>query len=334
MPRPEQLGVPGERADPGDGRVVPGIGEVPVECPHGTDEPFGVRGHRLGQVAAGRGDRADHGDRAAAAAERDHLAGPLVEPGQRAGQGGGVALLGGQRSAAGGQLAQRLRPPRCGVGDDHRVVAHVPVVLGDGHPGVDACLPGHHRHVGGVRDHHRAVQQPAAGPRVGQRAQLGDRVGHLVAALAAAHVDDHVRVAPLRQLLQQHRLAGAKAAGHRGGAPPGNREQCVDHPLPGQQRAARLPALGARPRLAHRPVHRHRDLLAGHRGDRLDLVDLAGRVHEVHPAAHAGWHQHPMLHRPGPRHGAQHITRRHLGADADRGLEPPAVTRVAADRAR
>ena len=40
--------------------------------------------------------------------------------------------------------------------------------------------------------------------------QLGDDVGHLVAAFAAADVDDHVGVAPLGDLLQQHGLARAE----------------------------------------------------------------------------------------------------------------------------
>ena len=54
---PSAVGVPGERAGPGDGRVVPGVGEVAVERPHGTDEALGVRGDRLGQVAARRATR-------------------------------------------------------------------------------------------------------------------------------------------------------------------------------------------------------------------------------------------------------------------------------------
>ena len=44
--------------------------------------------------------------------------------------------------------------------------------------------------------------------------QLPEHVGHLVPALAAADVDDHVGVAPLGDLLQEHGLAGAEAAGH------------------------------------------------------------------------------------------------------------------------
>ena len=77
-------------------------------------------------------------------------------------------------------------------------------------------------------------------------AELVDDVGHLVAALAAAHVDDHVGVAPLGDLLQQHGLAGAEAAGHGGGAAPRDREEHVEHPLAGDQRRRALQPSGVR----------------------------------------------------------------------------------------
>ena len=174
-----------------------------------------------------------------------HVPGPLVEGRQRRGEAGRVALLGGQRPGARGELAQRLRPPRRGVGDDHGVQPHVAEVLGHRHAGVDARLAGHHRHVRRVRDDHGALGEPPAGPRVHQLGQLGDDVGHLVAALAAADVDDHVGGAPLGDLLEQHRLAGAEPAGHRGRAAQGHRVQQVEHPLAGEQRLAAVePARG------------------------------------------------------------------------------------------
>ena len=72
--------------------------------------------------------------------------------------------------------------------------------------------------------------------------ELGDDVGHLVAALAAADVDDDVGVAPLGDLLQQQGLAGAEPAGDGGGAAPGDREQHVEDPLAGHQRRRRCRA--------------------------------------------------------------------------------------------
>ena len=83
--------------------------------------------------------------------------------------------------------------------------------------------------------------------------ELLEHVGHLVAALAAADVDDHVGVAPLRDLLQQHRLAGAEAAGDRGAAAARDREEEVEHPLPGDERRVGAQAL-ARPAAAAAPA--------------------------------------------------------------------------------
>ena len=56
----------------------------------------------------------------------------LVEGGERRGQAGRVALLGGQLAGARGDLALSLRPAGGRVGDHDGVVAHVAVVLGDG----------------------------------------------------------------------------------------------------------------------------------------------------------------------------------------------------------
>ena len=75
-----------------------------------------------------------------------------------------------------------------------------------------------------------------AGARILELGQLVEDVGHLVAALAAADVDDHVGVAPLGDLLQQDGLAGAEAAGHGGAAAAGDREEQVEHALAGDQR--------------------------------------------------------------------------------------------------
>ena len=81
----------------------------------------------------------------------------------------------------------------------------------------------------------RAASLPS-GARIAEPGEFAQHVGQLVAAFAAADVHDHVRVAPLRDLLQQHGLAGAEPAGHGAAAALGDREQHVDHPLPGDQR--------------------------------------------------------------------------------------------------
>ena len=83
--------------------------------------------------------------------------------------------------------------------------------------------------------------------------QLVDRVGELVAPLPAADVDDHVGVAPLGDLLQQHGLAGAEAADDRRGRALGDGEQQVEDPLAGDQRLGGVEAAGDRAGTAHRP---------------------------------------------------------------------------------
>ena len=182
--------------------------------------------------------------------------------------------------------------------------AHVAEVLGDRDAGVDAGLARHHRHVGGVGDDHGALGQPAAGARVVELGQLGEHVGHLVAALAAADVDDHVGVAPLGDLLQQHGLAGAEPARHRGGAAPGDREQHVEHPLPGEQRRAAVQPLAVRPRPPHRPGRRS---AARPRRTTVAIVASSGdrpgrRAAPSTGPGQPGRHQHPVADPAGHGH--------------------------------
>ena len=95
------------------------------------------------------------------------------------------------------------------------------------------------------------------GPRVVELGELGEHVGHLVAALAAADVDDDVGVAPLGERVLGHRLAGAEAAGDGRGAAARDGEEDVDDALPGDQRLVHAHLLDVRPGLAHGPVVRH-----------------------------------------------------------------------------
>ena len=93
-----------------------------------------------------------------------------------------------------------------------------------------------------------------------ERRELVEHAGHLVAALAAAEVDDHVGIAALGQRFEQHRLAGAEAAGDGRLAALRHREQAVEDALAGHQRR-RAPARAASPAAAaHRPDVAHRQL--------------------------------------------------------------------------
>ena len=55
------------------------VGQLLRQGPEGLDDVFGVAGHRLGEVAAGRGDGADQGHGAEPAAMRLDPAGALVD---------------------------------------------------------------------------------------------------------------------------------------------------------------------------------------------------------------------------------------------------------------
>ena len=133
-----------------------------------------------------------------------------------------------------------------------------------------------------------------------QLRELHQNVGHLVAALAAADVDDDVDVGPLRQLMLHDGLARAEGAGDGGGAALGQREHGVDDALAGHERlrGRELPVI--RPGHAHGPLlHEGEVFLALRRfqhadgfGDReragLDLLDGTGHVGRDHDLVQNG----------------------------------------------
>jgi hypothetical protein len=159
------------------------------------------------------------------AADALHAAGSLIELGDTGGQVGGVAFLAGHLFQTSGHLAQGLCPAGGGVCKDGHVVAHVAEILGYGDAGVYGRLTGGHGHIGGVGYQHGALHQRLAVAGILQLRELHQNVGHLVAALAAADVDDYVHVRPLGQLVLHHGLARAEGAGDCGGAALGDGEQ-------------------------------------------------------------------------------------------------------------
>ena len=171
-----------------------------------------------------------------AAAQRLHIAGALVELGQAPGQVGRIAFLGRHFFEAAGNLAQRFRPTRGGVGHQRHVVAHVAIILGDGDAGVDAGLARCHRHVRGIGDQDRALHQRPPAARIGEVREFLQHLGHLVAAFAAADVDDHMRICPFGDAVLGDRLAGAERARDAGRAALGDREECIQDALPGDER--------------------------------------------------------------------------------------------------
>ena len=72
-----------------------------------------------------------------------------------------------------------------------------------------------------------------AAPGVGEGRELLEQLRHLVAPLAAAHVDHDVHVGELGDGLLQDGLAGAEAAGEDGGPPRarGKRKSMVRWPV-------------------------------------------------------------------------------------------------------
>ena len=145
-----------------------------------------------------------------------------------------------------------------------------------------------------------------------QLREFHQHVGHLISALAAAHIHDDIRVGPLGQLMLNHGFAAAKGAGHRGHAAPGDGEKGIDDPLAGDHGLAGrdLFPIGTSP--ANRPFLHHGKLFALARrgfqsGNRFDdgMFPLADPFQST---LHPGRHHDLMQNHRGFLNRAQYIS--------------------------
>ena len=102
-----------------------------------------------------------------------------------------------------------------------------------------ARLTGSYRHVGSVGDQRGTIHQRVAGLRVDQLGELFQNLRHLIAALAAADINDDIRIGPLCNLVLGHGLTCTESAGNGRRAALGDREERIQDTLTGQQRLAR-----------------------------------------------------------------------------------------------
>ena len=96
---------------------------------------------------------------------------------------------------------------------------------------VDGRLTGGHRHVGGIGDQSGPIHQKVAGPGVHQLGELLQHLGHLVSALAAADINDDIRVGPFGNLMLGHGLSGSESAGDGGSTALGDGEHGIQDTL-------------------------------------------------------------------------------------------------------
>ena len=88
-------------------------------------------GHRLGDIAAGRGYGSDCGQGAfpAVFAETNHMTGTLIELSQTASQISGITFLTGHLLQTSGHLTESLGPPGCGVRHQGHRITHITEIL-------------------------------------------------------------------------------------------------------------------------------------------------------------------------------------------------------------
>mmetsp|Transcript_8655 Transcript_8655/g.14936 ORF Transcript_8655/g.14936 Transcript_8655/m.14936 type:complete len:548 (+) Transcript_8655:633-2276(+) len=255
------LGVLGVADEPVDGREVLALSELLVEPPEHLDNAEGGGSDGVGEITTGGGDSADDGDGAVALgiADAADLAGTLVEGGETCTQVRRVARVGGHFRETAGNLTEGLGPSGRGVSHHGHVVAHVAEVLRDRNPGVDGGFAGSDGHVGRVGHHSRALHD-ALLTSVHRHRQLGEVLedfSHLVTALAAADVDNDIRVGKLGQRLRDHSLAATERARDRARSTQHRREKGIENALASEKRHVGHELLEDRARRTHGPQLEH-----------------------------------------------------------------------------
>ncbi len=180
------------------------------------------------------------------------------------------------------------------------MVTHVPIIFRNGHARVNRGFPGRHRHVRGVGNEYCPLHEGPSAAGIAQLPELVQHLGHFIAPLAAAQIDDNIGVRPFCQLVLNNGFAGAERAGNCGAAALAYWEKRVDHALPGNQRPVYGAAALIRARRADGPAlgkadRRFFPLLANYPGDGLVNRVLAGRLCRLNPSGHAGRHHGPVF---------------------------------------
>ena len=148
---------------------------------------------------------------------------------------------------------------------------------------------------GGVGDEGRPLHQGISRSGVDELSEFLQHLGHLISALAAADIDDDIRVGPLGDGVLGHGFPCSEASGHGGGSPLGDGEHGVQDTLPCDQGLGGRIALQGGAGNPDGPFLAQSQLLGGavghlqHHQGVLDGVISVGH-HLAHPAAQVGGH--------------------------------------------
>ena len=311
-----------------------GIGKAGVKRPEHLDYTHRRLRDRLGNIAARRRNGADCGDGALTVVRTEAFdnARALIELSQTGGEVGGVALFTGHLFQTAGHLTQSLSPTGGGVCKDGDVIAHVAEVLGYRDAGVYRGFTRRNRHIRGVCDENGALHQRLAVARVLEFGELHKNVGHLVAALAAAYVDNDIDVRPLRQLVLYNGLAGTEGAGDCRGTALCDWEQSVYDTLAAVHGAAGDVFLGVGSGDTDGPALDHGQLVVNalcitNNGDYV-CDDVLACVQADDLAGHAVGHHYLVEYGAGLLHGAEHVARNDSVARLCDGDEVPLLLAV------
>ena len=241
IPLCQSIDIQRIRGQPVYRREVARVCKGRIERPEHLDDTHRCLRNRLGDIAARRRNCADGGDGAASfiRAEAFDNACALVKLRDTRCKVGRVAFFAWHFLKSAGHLAQSLRPTRGGVCENRDVIAHIAEILCNGDTCVDRRLACRNGHIGGVCYKNGPLHQRFAVSRVCKLRELHENVCHLIAALAAADVDNYIDVRPLCKLVLNDGLARAERAGNCRSTALCYREERVDYSLSGVHRARR-----------------------------------------------------------------------------------------------
>ena len=228
----------GVGSQPVDSREVTLVSQFGIQCPEDFNNSKSGLADRLRNITARRRYGSDNGQIAFTGlpAQRHNTAGAFIELGQTGTQVSRVAFLTGHLFQTAGHFTKSLGPTAGRVSHQGDGITHIAEVLGDGDTGVNRGLTGRNRHIRGIGDQNGAVHQGLAALGIFQGREFVQNIGHLVAALAAADINDDVCLRPLGQLVLNDRFTGPEGAGNSSNTAFGNGEEGIDNTLTGDQR--------------------------------------------------------------------------------------------------
>ena len=153
-----------------------------------------------------------------------------------------------------GHLTKGLCPAGCRICHQCHRVSHITEVFCDRNSGVNRSLTGCHRHIRCICNQNRSLHQRLACLWILQLRKFIQNIRHLISTLSTSDIHHNVCLCPFCKLMLNDSLTASERSRHGCHTALCNREERIDHTLPGYKRHLRRKLSLIWTAFSHRPL--------------------------------------------------------------------------------